>query len=179
MENFNRTMQNLNATAERVNALLNEFEEPARTVLPKITRTVNLADDVAAKVAGPIDQIVPGLTRLAETLNSPALTSLPTDLTRFVDTMNDLVRKLAPLVQLAESAGGLFGLRLLGSSRPTPPATPPVEVVAVAPDVPRQKHKAPAKKAAAKRKATAKRKAPAKPKAAAKRKAVTKKSSSR
>ena len=49
LENFNRTMQNLNATAERVNGLLNEFEEPARAILPQVTRTVNLAEDLATR----------------------------------------------------------------------------------------------------------------------------------
>jgi hypothetical protein len=136
LENFNRTMQNLNATAERVNTLLNEFEEPARAILPKVTRTVNLADELAAKVSGPIDQVVPGLTRLAETLNSPALRSLPTDLTRFVELINDLVRKLSPLGQLAESAGGLFGLRLPGITRPAPTAPAPSASVAVRADEP-------------------------------------------
>ncbi len=114
MENFNRTMQNLNDTAERVNALLNEFEEPVRAILPQVTRTVNLAEDLATRISGPVDQVVPGLTRLANTLNSPVLTSLPTDLSRFVDAINDLVRRLSPLGQLAESATGLFGIRIPG-----------------------------------------------------------------
>ena len=108
------TMQNLNVTAERVNSLLNEFEEPVRAILPQVTRTVNLAEDLATRVAGPIDQVVPGLTRLADTLSSPVLTSLPKDLGSFVEAINDLVRRLAPLGQMAESAGGLFGLRLPG-----------------------------------------------------------------
>ena len=80
MENFNRTMQNLNETAERVNDLLNEFEQPVRAILPQVTRTVNLAEELATRVSGPVDQVVPGLTRLADTLSSPVLTSLPTDL---------------------------------------------------------------------------------------------------
>ena len=77
LENFNRTMENLNVTAERVNGLLNEFEEPVRAILPQVMRTVNLAEDVANRVSAPIDQVVPGLTRLADTLNSPVITSLP------------------------------------------------------------------------------------------------------
>jgi ABC-type transporter Mla subunit MlaD len=56
LESFNRTMQNLNATAERVNALLNEFEEPVREMVPKVVRTVNVADDVAKRV-GPLSQL--------------------------------------------------------------------------------------------------------------------------
>ena len=123
LENFNRTMQNLNDTAERVNALLNEFEEPVRAVLPQVLATARLAEDLATRVSGPIDQLVPGLTRLADTLSSPVFTSLPTDLSGFVDAINDLVRRLAPLGQIAESAGGLFGLRIPGVSRRS--ATPP------------------------------------------------------
>src|SRR5688572_22918643 len=103
LENFNRTMENLNVTAERVNGLLNEFEEPVRAILPQVMRTVNLAEDVANRVSAPIDQVVPGLTRLADTLNSPIITSLPADLGRFVEAINDLIRRLAPLGLIAES----------------------------------------------------------------------------
>ena len=136
LENFNRTMQNLNDTAERVNSLLNEFEEPARAILPQVTRTVNLAEELANRVSGPIDQVVPGLTRLADTLSSPVLTSLPNDLGSFVEAINDLVRRLAPLAQMAESAGGLFGLRIPGMSRsaPAPMLTPASEPAAQADD---------------------------------------------
>ena len=53
LENFNRTMANLNDTAERVNALLNEFEEPARAVLPQVLATARLAEDLATRVVRP------------------------------------------------------------------------------------------------------------------------------
>jgi ABC-type transporter Mla subunit MlaD len=126
LENFNRTMQNLNETAERVNGLLNEFEEPARTIVPQVVRTVKLAEELAGKMAGPVEQVVPGLSRLAETLSSPVFTTLPTDLSTFVDSINDLVRRLSPLGQLAESAGGLLGgFRIPGFPRPAEPAPVP------------------------------------------------------
>ena len=152
LENFNRTMQNLNDTAERVNGLLNEFEEPVRAILPQVLRTANLAEDLANRVSAPIDQVVPGLLRLADTLNSPVIKSLPTDLGRFVEAINDLVRRLAPLGQLAESAGGLFGLRIPGMSRtaPTPMlerAEPPVSTPPRPPAATSQ-HKSAAKKRA-------------------------------
>src|SRR6187402_2105452 len=67
-ENFNATMENLNETAARVNRLLNDFEEPIRAMLPQVTRTVKLADDMAARLSMPIDQVIPGLDRLARTL---------------------------------------------------------------------------------------------------------------
>jgi ABC-type transporter Mla subunit MlaD len=169
LENFNRTTQTLNDTAERVNALLNEFEEPARTILPQVMRTVNLAEALADKVSGPVDQVVPGLTRLADTLNSPVLTSLPTDLAGFVDALNDLVRRLAPLGQLAESATGLFGLRIPGMSRSSTTPVPVLTPAAEPPSAPSPKPAASAKRTApAKRKAQAKRKAPARKKTSAK-----------
>jgi hypothetical protein len=62
--------------------------------------------------------VIPGLNRLAETLNSPALMSLPTDLAEFMKVINDLSRRLSPLSQIAEQAGGLFGLRV--PPRPDP-----------------------------------------------------------
>ena len=161
LENFNRTMNNLNDTAERVNALLNEFEEPARAVLPQVLATARLAEDLATRVSGPIDQLVPGLTRLADTLSSPAFKSLPTDLSGFVDAINDLVRRLAPLGQIAESAGGLFGLRLPGFSRSA--MTPPMleSVIEPAPKEASAKKAAPKKVTA--KKVTAKKSAKKRP----------------
>ena len=124
LENFNNTMASLNETASRVNGLLNEFEEPIRALMPQVTRTLQTADDLASRLSGPVDQVIPGLARLADTLNSPVIAALPTDLGSFLDAINDLVRRLGPLSQLAETAGGLFGLKLPGMPRPTA-ATPP------------------------------------------------------
>ena len=183
VENFNTTMTTLNDTAARVNRLLGDVEEPVRAMIPQITRTVRMADEMSKKLAGPIDQVAPGLNRLADTLNAPIITSFPTDLSAFVDAINDLVRRLSPLGQIAESAGGLFGLRIPGMTRPAtspaaamapfmvappPPATPAPPRKAAATKAPA--NKAPAKKAPAKkapRKAAAK--APARKKSAAKR----------
>lgn len=122
LENFNATMENLNETASRVNRLLNDFEEPVRAILPQVTRTVALAEELSTRLAVPIDQVVPGLTRLADTLNSPVLTALPRDLGTFMEVINDLAKRMSPLGQLAEQAGGLFGLRIPGF--PSRPATP-------------------------------------------------------
>ena len=114
LENFNSTMENLNETAARVNRLLNEYEEPIRAMLPQLTRTIKMADEMSMRLATPIDQVVPGLSRLAETLNSPILRSMPTDLGQFMEIINDLGRRMSPLTQMAEQAGSLFGLRLPG-----------------------------------------------------------------
>src|SRR5215211_6374551 len=111
VENFNKTMSNLNETAERVNRLLNDFEEPIRAMVPQITRTVRLADEMATRLSPPVDQVIPGLGRLADTLNAPVLRTMPTDLGQFMDVMNDLTRRFAPLAQLADQAGTLFGIR--------------------------------------------------------------------
>jgi ABC-type transporter Mla subunit MlaD len=126
LENFNSTMSNLNETAERVNRLLNDFEEPVRAMVPQLTRTIKMADDLSLRLAVPIDQVVPGLTRLAETLNSPVLRSLPTSLSEFLTVINDLSRRMSPLTQIAEQATSLFGLRIPGmpSRSPTTPARP-------------------------------------------------------
>jgi hypothetical protein len=166
-ENFNATMTNLNETAERVNRLLNDVEEPVRAMIPQITRTVKLADDVSKRLAAPLENVIPGLDRLAGTLDSPVLRNLPTDLGQFMEVINDLARRMSPLAQLAEQAGGLFGLRIPGfttpsttsttatTNAPTPRTEPPLSTTS-APTRP-----APATKATAKKKAPAK-KAPTK-----------------
>ena len=153
LENFNATMENLNQTATRVNRLLNDFEEPIRAMLPQLTRTVKLADDWSKRISGPMDQVIPGLTRLADTLNSPVMTAFPTDLGRFMEVINDLTRRMSPLGQLAEQASGLFGLRIPGLS-PRPATAPPAAEPPVA-----------ASQSAAERSATATKKAPAKKRA--------------
>lgn len=125
LENFNATMENLNETAARINRLLNDFEEPVRAMLPQVTRAVRILDDMSSRLSGPVDQVAPGLVRLAETLNSPVLSSFPRDLSQFVEIINDLGRRMSPLAQIAEQAGGMFGLRIPGfpsrSSSPPPP----------------------------------------------------------
>ena len=73
LENFNSTMENLNETAARINRLLNDFEEPVRAMLPQLTRAVKMVDELSSRLADPVEQVAPGLARLAETLNSPVL----------------------------------------------------------------------------------------------------------
>jgi hypothetical protein len=154
-ENFNATMANLNETAARINRLLNDFEEPIRAMLPQITRTVQMADEVASRLSTPIDQVIPGLSRLADTLDSPVLRNLPTDLGQFLDIVNDLGRRMSPLAQIAEQAGGLFGLRIPGFPGGTPAAAKPTAGASVpaaatsAPTPAAAKQPAPRKKKAA------------------------------
>lgn len=146
IERFNDTMDQLNQVARRVNGLLDTVEEPVQALVPQVTRTIKTADALVEQLRGPVEKV------------APALAALPTDLTTFLNVLNDVSRRLQPLGQLAESAGSVFGLRPLAALRagggrpaPAPPAEPPPAPV----------KKAPAKKkAAAKKPAT--RKAPAK-----------------
>jgi len=180
VENFNRTMENLNETAERINVLLAEVEEPIKSAIPRVTRAVKAADELMQVVSGPAMAVAPGLTRLAETLSAPGFNQLPAQISQFTEVMTEMSKRLGPLTQFAESAGGLFGgLRLPGMSAPTPrpapapaPATPRShEVVThqrtMSHELEAPARKAPAKKAAVK-KAPAKKRAPAKKSAAKK-----------
>jgi ABC-type transporter Mla subunit MlaD len=145
LENFNTTMTNLNETAERVNRMLNDLEEPVRAMLPQIRRTVDAAESVSTRLSGPVDDVIPGLQRLADTLNSPVLRSLPTDLGQFMTVINDLSHRLGPLGQFAEQAGRMFGIRLPARPEPSAPAaaeTPPATAAAKSP----AKKRAPARK---------------------------------
>jgi hypothetical protein len=167
VENFNRTMENLNETAERINVLLAEVEEPIKAAIPQVTRAVKAADDMMQVVSGPAIAVAPGLTRLAEVLSTPGFNQLPNQLSQFTDVMTEMSKRLGPLTQFAESAGGLFGgLRLPGMApaRPAPsapgshdivvhertvePAPAPTENPAAKKAAPR---KAPAKRAGTKR----------------------------
>ena len=183
VENFNRTMENLNETTERINALVTDIEPPLRAAIPQVTRTVKAADEMMQVVSGPAMAVAPGLNRLAETLATPAFAQLPTQIGAFADVLAEVSRRLGPLTQLAESAGGIFGgLRLPGARpSPSPPAgsSPPAGgnlVVTTTSEPPSSAHQAtpPAKKATAKR-APAKKKTSAKKKTPAKKKATTRK----
>lgn len=179
VENFNATMEELNRVARRMNGLLDTVEEPIKAFVPQVTRTIKAADAMVTQLSAPIEKVAPGLSRLADTLSSPVLGSLPSDLESFVGVLGDLARRLQPLGQMAESAGSLFGFRPLaalrsGGSRPAsaPPAsvTPPPSTTAV--KKPAAK-KAATKKSAAKKSATKK---AASKKAAPVKKSATKKS---
>ena len=185
VENFNRTMENLNETTERINALLTEVEQPIRAAIPQVTRTVKAADEMMQVVSGPAMAVAPGLNRLAETLATPAFAQLPNQIGAFSDVLGEVSRRLGPLTQMAESAGGLFGGFRLPGSRPGAPAPasapareqptderPTLNVTAAKITTAKKSTaRKPAKKATAKKKPVAK-------KAAAK-KSATKKSAAR
>jgi hypothetical protein len=163
VENFNRTMENLNETTERINSLLMDVEQPIRAAIPQVTRTVKAADEMMQVVSGPAMAVAPGLSRLAETLATPAFAQLPNQIGAFSDILAEVSKRLGPLTQLAESAGGLFGGFRMPGARPSPAPSDPAPT---APEPERRPairmtaKKAPSKKAASKKTAT--KKSPAK-----------------
>jgi DNA-binding protein HU-beta len=130
VENFNRTMENLNETTERINALLADVEQPLRAAIPQVTRTVKAADEMMQVVSGPAMAVAPGLNRLAETLSTPAFAQLPNQIGAFSDVLAEVSKRLGPLTQFAESAGGLFGGFRIPGGRPSSsaPSNPPEPV---------------------------------------------------
>ena len=109
------TLENLNSVATRMNRMLDDIEEPVRAAVPQITRAVKLANGIVDQMVDPIERVAPGLNRLADTLSSQSLTNMPKQLGEFLDGLADLSHRLAPLAQLAESAGGFFGMRGLAA----------------------------------------------------------------
>ena len=180
MDNLNATLEQLNEVSIRITRMLDLFEEPARLLIPQVTRTIKAADSLVERLNAPIESVAPGLARLAEALQTPALNTLPKDLNDFLGTLRDLGRRLQPLGQMAESAGSMFSrspfaafLPTTGRSdapatpptatapEPTPPPAPPAPALVNAVE---RAAKRPAKKAAATRKrATAKKPATKKP----------------
>lgn len=176
VETFNATMRELNAVAQRVNRLLDDVEEPVRAFMPQVTRTVRAADAMIEQLSGPVEKVAPGLAHLADTLASPGLSRLPTDLNDFVAVLREFSSRMQPFMQIAESAGGIFGFRPLSGLRPSTArqSAPARATELAAPEKPVAKKtaakRAPAAKKTAAKKAPAK-KAPAK-KAPAKRAAA-------
>ena len=173
VENFNKTMEQMHVMANRINSLLDTVEEPIKSVVPQLTRTIKAADAMVEQLSAPIDRVVPGLSKLADVLASPTLSAMPKELGDFMAALSELARRLQPLGAMAETAGSIFGLRplaaMLGStSQPAPPARAPV--AAIEPAAPRAVKKAPAKRPAKKAvaKKPAAKKAPAKKPAAQK-----------
>ena len=125
IDNLNNTLETINEAAARVNRFMSDIEEPVRAILPQLTRTVQAADELMEVVSGPARRITPNLVQIVDTLGSPAFTTLPTQLGEFMKVMGDVSRRLGPLAQFAESAGGMFGFRIPGSSRSAQPTHAP------------------------------------------------------
>ena len=130
VENLNRTLENLNETATRVNRLVGDIEEPIRAMMPQVTRTIQAADEITRVMQGPVRVAAPNIEKIVETLSSPGFSTLPNQLGEFMESIGEVSKRLAPLTQFAENAGGLFGgFKLPGvggapKPAPTPPAAP-------------------------------------------------------
>ena len=175
VENLNRTLENLNETATRVNRLVGDIEEPIRAMMPQVTRTIKAADEITKMLQGPVRVAAPNLEKIVETLSSPGFSTLPSQLGEFMESIGEVSRRLAPLTQFAENAGGLFGgfkLPGMGGAPRSAAASPitPAPPTTVDQTTAKTTAKKTGKQAAAK-KTTAKRPA-AKKKAAAKKSAA-------
>ena len=139
IENFNETMEQMNGVARRINGMLDDLEPVVKAAVPQLTRTLKAADELVETMSMPIERVAPALMRLSETLSSPVLTSFPKDLGQFMEMFGDVARRMQPLGQLAETAGGFFGLNPLAAlrqatggaapARPASPAPPPAPAV--------------------------------------------------
>ena len=126
-ENLNATMETLNETAQRVNALLAEVEEPIKAMMPQLTRTIRTADEITQRLEGPVRAAAPNIEKIAGTLSAPGFATLPSQLADVLSSVSEVSRRLSPLAVLAENAGGLFGgFRLPGAGgQPAKPAAAP------------------------------------------------------
>lgn len=122
VDNLNSTLASLNETSQRVNALLAELEEPVRVAIPQLTRTIRTADEISQIVEGPLRTMAPALPAFAEAVSRTPIDAIPAQLSEVVNTIREMSSRMAPLAQLAENAGGLFGgLRLPGLGGGTRP----------------------------------------------------------
>jgi hypothetical protein len=115
VQSFRQTMDNLNAVALRMNRMLDDLEEPVRTVMPQITKSAETASRMLATMREPVERVAPALTQLADTMNNPLMTDLPRRMTETMDVLSSIPRALSPLGQVADLAGGFFGARGLGA----------------------------------------------------------------
>lgn len=150
VENLNRTLRNLNETTERINTLLEEFEEPIRASLPQLTRTIKTADEITQRLEAPVRAAAPNIELMMKTLSSPSFASLPGQMNEFVNIMGEISKRMGPLTQLAEGAGGMLlsGLKFpgMGGAKPAEEEDP-----APKPAKKSTAKKSPAKKSTAKR----------------------------
>lgn len=180
VENLNTTLETLNETATRVNRLVEDVEEPIRAMMPQLTRSIRAADEMTQLLEGPIRAAAPNIEKISDTLSSPGFSTLPTQLGEFMAVVGEASKRLAPLTQFAENAGGLFGgfkfPGVGGAAKPTASSTPAPSGAAPQ-QQPRAAEQAPAKTTAKKpaQKRAASKRVPAE-RAAAK-KAPTKKAS--
>jgi hypothetical protein len=71
-------------------------------------------------VEEPVRAAAPGMLNLAGTLSSPEVTALPARLGDFFTLVGDLAERMAPLIKVAEVAGGMFGIPSTPAPVPAP-----------------------------------------------------------
>jgi ABC-type transporter Mla subunit MlaD len=158
VQSFRQTMDNLNAMTARMNRLMDDIEEPIRTVVPEITRSADTAARMIAILRGPVERVAPALDQLAELLSNPVVVDLPRRLNETLDVVSSIPRMLSPVGQVAELAGGLFSNArgFPGLSMTTRPAHPEPSPDASEPDEEADDEPAPPPRKAAKKTAAKK-----------------------
>ena len=59
VQSFRQTMDNLNAVALRMNRMLDDIEQPMRTVMPQITKSAEMASRMLATMREPVERVAP------------------------------------------------------------------------------------------------------------------------
>jgi hypothetical protein len=154
-----RSAAGLEELIERLNAIVNVVEAPARALAPEMERFATRLHDIGEALDGPLETILPGVQRVATMFERAPLEQLPETLSQFNDQlqkivggMGDLPRRLGPLSDLLGGAASMFGLGRPSTPEPPPPA--PARAVPAAKKVAAKKtqgKKTPAKKSAAKK----------------------------
>jgi hypothetical protein len=154
LDQFQQMVESLNSIAKRLDSLLDDIEGPLRVMMPQLTKAADQASKMFAVLSGPVDKVAPSLAQLADTLNNPAMVDLPERVSDAMEVMAALPKTLAPLGQMAEMAGGLFGgMRgLVGLPATARPAPAPVKAIEVPEKTPAKKATAAKKKAASPKK---------------------------
>jgi hypothetical protein len=96
-------------------------------MMPQLTRTIRAADEITSMLEGPVKAAAPNIQPLVTTFSSPGFAAIPGQMGEFMNLLAEMSRRLTPLTQFAENAGGLFGgIRVPGmSSRPSGQTTAP------------------------------------------------------
>ncbi len=128
-----RSAAGLEELIERLNAIVNVVEAPARALAPEMEKFATRLHDIGEALDGPLETILPGVQRVATMFERAPLEQLPETLTQFneqlqriVGGMGDLPRRLGPLSDLLGGAASMFGLGRLSTPEPLPLTPAPV-----------------------------------------------------
>ncbi len=155
-----RSAAGLEELIERLNAIVNVVEAPARALAPEMEKFATRLHDIGEALDGPLETILPGVQRVATMFERAPLEQLPETLTQFNDQlqkivggMGDLPRRLGPLSDLLGGAASMFGI---GRPSTEPPSASPAPTRAVPSAKTVAAKKTPAKKTPAKKSAAKK-----------------------